>query len=84
MVKRIYHISFPFFISEFNLEVQHNIVTGVACEAGESIKPGVERSGTPGSRANIFQPAERAKVERRNYPRQPKKPRKTIDLSRTV
>jgi len=36
-------------------------VIGRACEAGESVKPGVERSGTPGlDREKIREPAKRA------------------------
>ena len=32
----------------------------LACEAGDSVKPGVERSGTPGSIPKYVEPAERA------------------------
>ena len=40
----------PFVIREFSLEVQP--VSLAARGAGESIKPGVERSGTPGKEAH--------------------------------
>ena len=52
------------------LEACHKLLEAIkflACGAGESIKPGVERSGTPGSDVQVIKAARDAGVSAKSY-----------------